>query len=725
MSHNTVEPFTPAEANSHGSRTWKLLADAFQKRRTPVARALLKGVSGIPRFAKDIANDGGLVLINGELSICADYLGLYFKTRDSHFLDLFISDRLTQCASDAGNSNDYALQARCNTAAADAEELTNLLRDGLNDAALELLNATLKIIGETFTHPVKFAMNQLLFADCISRDIRNCQIPACLREGIWIHHTLLFTKDVIAQRKALLGMADQSFDAIFYSPVTYGFSPAYYQTTTVKAAIWSKRKIQQHVDEVFKQVTASLDLLAGLFECSIFVHNSSDIRRHGGKAMEWATHLATYRTRALARERFNAKLADHVAHLNASTYNHFHIIDEMALVRQAGEWDLGRRLYDSDQDQPFIAMGRWASTHYHDALSVLAHLFKRKVVVCDLDNTLWDGVIGEGAVKHYQARQKSLRRLKEKGVLLAINSKNDPRNVRWDNAALTADDFVCTQINWNSKVSNMHDISRLLNLKTKDFVFIDDRADEREMMAVAFPGIHVMDATREREWRLLDLWASMLPDQEDADRTEAYKQRESREQFLESVKMPAQDEEILFAQLGLHATVRRAGSKDHNRVAELINRTNQFNLCGSRTTRREVAQWCADNHRHVLIVDVADKFGAMGTVCAAVLHETEQAVEIPIFVLSCRVFGYRIEDVIIDTAKRMSADRGVPVCGLYRETAHNEPCRRVYPDNGFVWTSEQWRYQGDSATELPEWLEVKFENVTGLHTGMQHANQGG
>ena len=85
--------------------------------------------------------------------------------------------------------------------------------------------------------------------------------------------------------------------------------------------------------------------------------------------------------------------------------------------------------------------------------------------MCDLDNTLWSGVIGEGSVTHYLERQVLLKGLKHRGVLLSVNSKNDPKNVHWSGAALQAEDFVAARINWDSKVDNMASIRDELNLE--------------------------------------------------------------------------------------------------------------------------------------------------------------------------------------------------------------------------------------------------------------------
>jgi FkbH-like protein len=297
------------------------------------------------------------------------------------------------------------------------------------------------------------------------------------------------------------------------------------------------------------------------------------------------------------------------------------------------------------------------------------------------------------------------------GVVLAINTTNDPKNVHWTGGVLCADDFVCSQINWDPKVLNLRRIAEFLNLKPKDFVFIDDRGDEREMAKSAMPEIHVLDALSQRAWRRIELWAKALPAGGE-DRTQFYKQREQRQSFLESDASNREDQAKLFEKLGIAITIRPAKPADFKRVAELINRTNQFNLCGSRTSVREVTAWHASGTREILVVDAADKFGQMGTVCIMVVETSGQRITIPVWVLSCRVFGYGIETALLNHVKRMARQRGGgEIVGLYLETAHNAPCRKAYPEAGFTWNGSAWVYAATAVRESndPSWLTIRHE----------------
>jgi FkbH-like protein len=387
------------------------------------------------------------------------------------------------------------------------------------------------------------------------------------------------------------------------------------------------------------------------------------------------------------------------------------LIDETRLLAQDTDEELGRTLSWSPLHRPAVLGYRLATT-YRDRIYVASHLLGRKVVVSDLDDTLWHGVTGEGAIRHDVGRQTTLRRLRDRGVLLAVNSKNDPAGVRWEGGVLDPEDFAHAEINWDPKAENMRRIQTALNLRLDDFVFIDDEADQREMIRLAAPEIHALDPGDPRCWRLLGAWADLLLANPDVDRTALYRQREQRQRFVDA-EVSVQDPRELFSRLDIHVHIREADRDDLPRAAELINRTNQFNTCGSRTTVPELADWRTGINRHVLLVDASDKFGSNGTVAVMLLETPPDAIRIPCFVLSCRVFGFGIEHAVVNHVKRAYRrhDRQ-PIVGHITATPHNRPCREVYRHNGFTWDGAQWVYrQGDDPVD-PRWLTVHTPRET-------------
>jgi FkbH-like protein len=380
-------------------------------------------------------------------------------------------------------------------------------------------------------------------------------------------------------------------------------------------------------------------------------------------------------------------------------------IDETAFKRQYGELALGRYFYDSDKYHPLV-IAQKISVPYRNLILANKLLSSKKIVVIDLDDTVWKGTIGEGAVEHYIERQKILQELRRKGVLLAIVSKNDPRNVHWSGGVLAASDFVAEQINWNPKPSNIRRIASELNLKLKDFVFMDDRADQRELVKSSIAEIQVLDATAESSWDMLRWWAGSLPEQTETDRTQLYLERKQRESFLK-VETEAFNQNMLFEVLELKIDFHIAARKELLRVAELINRTNQFNIRGSRASLKQVtARWESSKHR-ILVAEARDKFGEMGIISAMVLDLAEDALEISVWVLSCRVFGYGIETAMLNVVRRLGRRLNLAVIkGQILETPNNQPCREVYAANGFARQGDIWIGDTAAVSVDPSWLQI-------------------
>jgi FkbH-like protein len=293
-------------------------------------------------------------------------------------------------------------------------------------------------------------------------------------------------------------------------------------------------------------------------------------------------------------------------------------------------------------------------------------------------------------------------------VLLSIISKNDPKNVHWSGAALQLEDFVAPRINWEPKTANLASIRDELNLKVKDFVFIDDRPDELERMRNAFPEILALDATEPATWRFLAHWRDGLPANPEEDRTKLYHERVGREQFVSGLSQMAhavEDETAAFTALGLSVKIQEVTRTGLKRAAELINRTNQFNLCGSRATERELASGMGTRNT-IVQAQAADKFGTMGVVGIMQVDRHADRIEIPIFVLSCRAFGFGIEYALLN-AVRMLAPDDCLVVGHYQETQFNQVCREFYSASGLRWDGNHWIGRVEELRPAPAWLAIE------------------
>jgi FkbH-like protein len=267
---------------------------------------------------------------------------------------------------------------------------------------------------------------------------------------------------------------------------------------------------------------------------------------------------------------------------------------------------------------------------------------------------------------------------------------------------------VSAAISWDPKVQGMKRIQASLNLKMKDYVFIDDREDERELMHMTYPEILCLDATAADTWRRFDLWSRLLEEDLEMDRTLMYKQREARKAFIKEDVVSDEERAELFESLQLKLDISEAAPDDLKRIAELINRTNQFNLEGSRTSFREVTEWHESPNHLIVIGQTADRFGDMGTTCVAVAHIDAQEMRLLPFVLSCRVFGYGIEHGVMDYLKGEALRRGATrIVGRYLETPQNAPCKDFLAESGFVRGETEWSLSPQTVPALaPKWLAV-------------------
>jgi FkbH-like protein len=684
------------------------LAAALDRKRHALALGLRENIADWEKYAEQIAADRhGDEFVKRELYTFIDYLALYFRTGEQAYKNLYIGEKLKQLYQGDEDLDQRRVRAD-RILEADERVLVSGLTgevepDGVGQLRRELAEIRRVVMGEGAK-----TLAILLVGDCLFLDIQAFLTAQCLEDGIALDPAFATAKNGPVLRNELRKLSSHQFDVIFYSPYSYEFSPQLAALGRVQQSFDGIRRINRLVDETMVDTEATLHLLASQFECPVFVHNTVNVRRHDGSPRERLKNILTRRSRRLASKIVNTRLADALVRHNATSFEHLFPIDETALLDAYSGDDLGRKFYDADLQHPAF-LGLALAGKYRDLLAARAGLLGRKLLVCDLDNTLWAGEIGEGAVIHDHDRQRAILELKRKGVVLAVNSKNDPNNVRWDGGLVNESDFVNLQINWDSKVTNMRRIREALNLKYQDYVFIDDRADQLEQVSSAFPEIRVLDATRNRSWRLLEAWAAMLPSQIDGDRTQFYREREARESFM--ADQTVEDQGAQFANLGIRVTIRETVPADHQRVTELINRTNQFNLAASRTSFDEISQWHVDPAHTVLIAEAADKFGKMGLICAAVLRRSAGAIHIPIFVLSCRVFGYGIETSVLNVVKRLARneagdDRPV-VLGSYTETAHNAPCRSMYPEHGFNWDGSCWVFRSEETSSDPAWLSIE------------------
>ncbi len=326
---------------------------------------------------------------------------------------------------------------------------------------------------------------------------------------------------------------------------------------------------------------------------------------------------------------------------------------------------------------------------------------RAKVLALDFDNTLWGGVYGDDGIERlacgddapgnaYKALQTEALRLKSQGVLLVGLSKNNPDATsvfdRHAGMALRADDFVAFAVNWEPKPDNIRRIASELRLGLDSFLFVDDSPHERAAMRRMCPEVIVPEvpydpALRPGWLRSLACTWPLRVTGEDARRSELY----LAEAKAKALRASAVSYDEYLAGLEQRLTISPVGRSALPRVAQLHERTNQFNLTTRRLTEPELQALMADSDGHIILKgEVADRFGDHGLVVAAVVRMSGQTASIESFVMSCRVVARTIETAFLGAIIARLIGRGVETIeAAYLPTAKNGMVRDFYASNGF------------------------------------------
>jgi FkbH-like protein len=598
----------------------------------------------------------------------------------------------------------------CRRAVTDDERVfESTLAPHVSAAALEQFKVAFRKVTNGLVSEAPRHVRTLFIGDCLLQEVISFIIGPLLNEGLSIDPFPVNPRDTAQLERILDSLSTKEFDVVFFSPFSHARVAELEALMDLRRSLASSAEIDVLIDSVVEQTRLLLDDIVSRFECPIFVHNAGLVTRSNGAAKLSARLLLTRRARQRAGERINRWLADYVVMANSMTHRHLFVIDETAIVNQFGRRALGQYLNTSAY-QHSVVLSRHLAGEYRARINAVGRLLGKKLVICDLDNTLWDGVIGEGPVAHFHDRQRSLKRLKENaGIVLSIASKNDPGNVHLTGGTLRLEDFVAPQISWRQKSSAVATIKQTLNLQTRHMVFLDDRPDERAMVQEVFPDLLTLDPCDPESWRLIDLWGEISFGSSDLDRTKLYQDQALRDAFEASDTLTQSRSSDSLERLGLVITIDEAKRSELKRVTELINRTNQWNLCGTRTSFAEVRKWHDSPNTHVLLANVVDRFGDMGTVCVSVVNQSETAAEILVFVLSCRVFGYGVESAMLREIVRRCeiGGRRSLLKGHFRSNTQNQPCRNMYADHGFVVAGDSYDWTGAPALPKVSWAEVR------------------
>ena len=343
-----------------------------------------------------------------------------------------------------------------------------------------------------------------------------------------------------------------------------------------------------------------------------------------------------------------------------------------------------------------------------------------KVLVLDCDGTLWGGIAaddGIGALEcsdafpgfAYRSFQFAARRLRHRGVLLALASKNEPETVteafaELDGMVLAEHDIAARRVNWLPKPQNLESIAAELNLGLDSFVFVDDSDHELGAVAAQLPMVRCLKVPDDLE-ALPDLLAEsgwfrlMRTTDDDEQRTARIIAEASR-----SSAARAMSHDDYLASLQLVARMLPVTASNLGRVTQLVNKTNQFNMTTIRRSEADITRLLADPAMVVRCIEVDDAYGEYGIVGVAIVRCNDERAVFDSFLMSCRVLGRGVESAFLAMIVSELRGRGIgPIEGRYAPTARNALVADLFTQHGFRPTAQDhvWVLPAGVAVAVP------------------------
>lgn len=463
----------------------------------------------------------------------------------------------------------------------------------------------------------------------------------------------------------------------------------------------------------------------------------------------------------LARKRAGCRMLQHLfarrpeapyGHLEArlpGTRNAMIQAVNIRLGQEAGDEVL---LVDCDRLAALFGSRRWFDDRYWhlakqavalDALPLLAHHtaavlagdlgLSRKCIVLDLDNTLWGGVIGEDGVEGidlgttaegeaFVAFQRFLLEQKEKGILLAVCSKNNPADARQPferhpEMVLRVEDFAAFEASWDHKPDVLRRIAEQLGIGLDSIVYIDDNPAERNAVRLEVGEVDVLAMPSDpsgyvaalAEYPLLE---TVRLTEDDRERTRRYRARAEAKAILSTVS----DLPSYWRSLEMRTRIAPIDDFQLARAAQLINKTNQFNLTTRRRSADELRAIVNSPDWLCLYGTLTDRFSDHGVVSVVLAYQEGNALHIDTLLMSCRVIGRTLERSILECLSEHAQRRGcITLNGSFVPTEKNQLAEPFYPQNGFSRTPQDsdngttcWSYElRTSGSILNEYIEME------------------
>jgi FkbH-like protein len=348
----------------------------------------------------------------------------------------------------------------------------------------------------------------------------------------------------------------------------------------------------------------------------------------------------------------------------------------------------------------------------------------KKAFALDLDQTLWGGIVGDDGVDNieignetslgqvYSEFQEYLKAHKELGILLNVVSKNEEENalagLNHPDGILKPEDFIEIKANWEPKSQNLMTIAHDLTLLPESFVFVDDNPAEREIIRQQVPGTAVPELDKVEHYINVIDRAGYFEvtnfSQEDLKRNEMYKENAERRKL----EVSFDNYSDYLRSLDMHANINSFEEIHLSRIAQLTNKSNQFNLTTKRYTQEEIEAVAKSDEYIDLSGRLMDKFGDNGIVSVVIGKIDGQTIHMDLWIMSCRVLKRDMEYAMMDELVACCQERGIhTILGYYYPTAKNKMVKDFYEKQGFTKESEDeqgntvWRF------DIPEHYQKK------------------
>lgn len=384
-------------------------------------------------------------------------------------------------------------------------------------------------------------------------------------------------------------------------------------------------------------------------------------------------------------------------------YPNLFICDIAALQNQFGrEWMFDSSVYVSTEMVLSLDALPYVGSRVMDIICAMEGKFK-KCLILDLDNTVWGGVVGDdgweniqvghglGIGKAYTEFQEWVKKLKNRGIIIAVCSKNDEDKAKEPfeknpEMVLRLDDIAVFVANWENKADNIRTIQQILNIGFDSMVFLDDNPAERAIVRENVPGVCVPELPEDPGDYLeylysLNLFETASYSAGDKDRTKQYQTEAKRVQAAQKFI----NEADFLKSLDMVSVVEGFTSFNTPRVAQLSQRSNQFNLRTVRYTDGEIAALGASDKHVCLSFTLEDKFGDNGLICVIIMEKRDaKTLFVDTWLMSCRVLKRGMENFTLNTMVEYAKAHGFErIVGEYIPTLKNGMVKEHYPNLGF------------------------------------------